>query len=237
MLPAQPNQSLMDGLACLQAVAGSSQPIGVRELARQLGLEATRVNRLLKTLAYLGMTQQDDKKKYHPGSGIHVLAAQSIYGSGLLRHAAGPLEELGHQGLIVALGVLWRDQVSYLYHASPGMRSVEAVGRVGLYAATESGIGMALLARQTDRDIRVLYHGRAIAGFPEGITSLLKTLQQIRGQGYAEVWVKPRTLSLGVALPTPLAAAIAFSGGIEPANIPTLVNQLRKAAELTAKRI
>ena len=37
-------------LACLQAVVTSNRPLGSREVARLLGLEHTRVNRLLGTL-------------------------------------------------------------------------------------------------------------------------------------------------------------------------------------------
>ena len=39
MLPAQPNQSLIDGLECLQALSSTDRPVGSRELARMLGLE------------------------------------------------------------------------------------------------------------------------------------------------------------------------------------------------------
>ena len=121
MLPAQPNRSLIDGLACLQALAGTSGAVGCRELGRRLGLETTRVNRLLKTLAALGLAAQGQDRKYRPGPGIHVLAAQALFGSGLLRRAIDPLEDLHRFGLTVALGVLWRDHVAYLYHAEAGM--------------------------------------------------------------------------------------------------------------------
>jgi hypothetical protein len=40
-LPAQPNQSLIDGLECFQAVVAAGRPVGGRELARTLGVEPT----------------------------------------------------------------------------------------------------------------------------------------------------------------------------------------------------
>src|SRR5258706_11898625 len=113
MLPAQPNQSLIDGLTVLQALAVSTEPVGGRALARELGLEATRVNRLLKTLAYLGMARQTPKRKYLPGPAMHVLSAQSLFGSGLIRRALPVLENLQQSGHVVALGVLWRGPVCY----------------------------------------------------------------------------------------------------------------------------
>src|SRR5687768_12021147 len=77
----QANQSIIDGISVLQALATSEEPVGSRELARRLGLENTRVNRLLKTLAAIGMAEQNVVRKYSPGPGMHVLAAQSLYAS------------------------------------------------------------------------------------------------------------------------------------------------------------
>ncbi len=218
MLPAQPNQSLIDGLAVLQAVAGRIEGAGSRELARELNLEATRVNRLLKTLAALGLTRQDARKKYRPGPAVHVLAAQALFASGLLRRALPHLEALHRHGLIVALGVLWRDQVSYLYHAAPGMAAGEALGRAGLFPATRSGIGMTLLAR--DADLRRFAR------------DLQPRLRQVREQGYACVVTSDdrQTRSLGVALDDDSGAAIALSGHIIERRIPVLVAALRDTA-------
>lgn len=223
-LPAQPNQSLIDGLAVLQAVVGRATPIGSRELARELEIEPTRINRLLKTLAHLGLTEQDEERKYRPGPGIHVLAAQSLFGSGLIRRAIPHLEALHRHGLVVAMGVLWREQVSYLYHAQPGMNAGEALGRAGLFPATRSGIGVALLARSAD----LRRFSRELQG----------ELKLVREQGYAYVRTGDRTApereavySLGVALPGPSATAIALSGHIASKQIESLVASLRGAAD------
>jgi len=185
MLPAQPNQSLIDGLSVLQALASAGKPVGSREMGRQLSLEATRVNRLLKTLAHLGIAQQTPERQYVPGPAMHVLAAQATFGSGLIRRAIKPLESLKHFTMAVAMGVLWRDQVVYLYHASPGGGGADAIGRTGLFPATRSAIGMALLARQADADVRALYDGQDIPGFSGGIKSLLEELASIRKSGVA----------------------------------------------------
>ncbi len=238
-LPAQPNQSLIDGLACLGAVAAAGEPLGVRELARQLGLETTRVNRLLKTLAHLGLTHQNTEKKYHVGPGIHVLAAQSLFGSGLLRRAAQPLEQLGETGLIVALGVLWRDQVCYLYHAAPGMSSIQAIGRAGLYPAARSAIGLALLSQSTQSEIRRLYapQRNVMQRQSEKLADLFALLRQTREQGYAQVMQPADQLSLGVVIPQthqPAYAAIALSGPIKAQQVRPLVTRLISAAQTIA---
>lgn len=224
MLPAQPNQSLIDGLAVLQAVAGAAGDVGVRELARELAIETTRVNRLLKTLAHLGLAEQGGNRRYRPGPAIHVLAARALFGSGLLRRAVPHLEALHVHGHVVALGVLWRDRVSYLYHANPGTPAGEALGRVGLFPASRSGIGLALMARSADL--------RRVSA------PLREPLKAVRQTGYAYVRAAgtgPATYSLGVALPGDSQAAIALSGGISRRDIPSLVASLQAAAAVIAE--
>lgn len=215
MLPAQPNQSLIDGLACLQALAGRGGAVGMRELARELNLEPTRVNRLLRTLAHLGLAEQDEQRKYRPGPAIHVLAAQSLFGSGLIRRALPHLEDLHCHGHLVAMGVRWQDKVAYLYHGHPGMRAAEALGRVELRPATLTGVGMMLMASQEDAAIRDLYKDRAPEGF-DSIDQLLARLREVRAQGYVRMVLEPSPLLATLAVPVGAGryAAIAFSGPI-----------------------
>lgn len=231
---AQPNKSLIDGITILQALAVSERPIGGRELARQLDFDPTRVNRLLKTLAYLGIARQTSDRKYAPGSGMHVLAAQSLFASGLIRKALPALERLRHFNHVVALGVLWRTNVSYLYHAPPGIASAEAMGRIGLYPASKGGIGLALLAEMDDADIRVLYKDESdIPGFPGGLTDLLHALRQIRIQKYARLLVKPvpEQHTVAVTLGQPAHAAIGMSGWIPEESIEVVVQHLRDSVK------
>lgn len=236
---AQANQSIIDGISVLQALATSEKPVGSRELARRLGMENTRVNRLLKTLASIGVVEQNVGRKYGPGPGMHVLATQSLYASGLLRNAIKPLEKLAYFGHTVALGVLWQDSVSFLYHARPGMSSSEGIGRIGLRDATTSGIGMALLALQPEEKVVHTYEGRDIPGYSEGLESLFKDLREISRKGYARVEVHPEHAArLGkpvhtIAVPVghPVSSAIAVSGWIPEANVSGIVEALRQARQ------
>lgn len=233
----QANQSIIDGISVLQALATSEEPVGSRELARRLGLENTRVNRLLKTLASMGMAEQNVVRKYRPGPGMHVLAAQSLYASGLLRNAIVTLEKLAYFNLTVALGVLWQHSVSFLYHARPGMSASEGIGRMGLRDATTSGIGMVLLAMQPEEQVARLYEGKDIPGYPKGLKSLLRELAVIRKKGYARVEVFPenavRTPSHSIAVPVgnPVNSAIAVSGWIPESAVNELVEALQQARQ------
>lgn len=227
----QPNQSLVDGIAVLHALASSNTPIGGRELARSLKLEPTRVNRILKTLAYLGITRQNSKKKYMPGPGMHVLATQSLFGSSIVQHALPILEELRRFNHVVAFGVLWKGNVSYLYHAPPGIQHLEALGRIGVYPATKGGIGLALLAQKEDEMVREIYQDDSIPNFPDGIESLLRTLHEIREQGYARVQVKPEQHTIAVHVGEPAYAAVGVSGWIPSEATKSILDVLNNAAQ------
>ncbi|PTR25501.1 IclR family transcriptional regulator [Luteibacter sp. OK325] len=229
---AQPNQSLIDGILTLQALASASEPVGCRELARQLGANTTRVNRLLKTLAYMGIVRQTSDRKYAPGPGMHVLAAQSLFASGLIRRALPELERLRRFGHTVAMGVLWNDSVSYLFHAPPGIEAARGLGRIGLLPATTSGIGIVLLAQLPDDEVRELYADRDIPMFTDGVDSLLDTLQRTRKQGYARVHVADDRDHhiVAVASGEPVVAGLAMSGWIPESATAELVEALRLAA-------
>lgn len=205
-----------------------------------LGLEPTRVNRLLKTLAFVGLAQQDGNRKYLPGPGIHALAAQSLRGSGLIRRALAPLESLFDLELQVALGVLWGDQVCYLYHHSPGEAAAQGIGREPLYPAHSSGLGQVLLAELSDDEIRSLYANaderqRVAPGREdvvlEGENGLLHQLAGVRAQGYAVT----RTLrshgfrTLGLTLKRD-QAAVGLAGRFTDRQIPRLRRRLADAA-------
>jgi len=232
MLPAQPNQSLIDGLAVLQALAGSSEAVGSRELSRMLSLEPTRVNRLLKTLAAVGMAEQDAQRRYRPGPGIHVLAAQSLYGSGLIRRALPHLEALHRHGLVVALGVLWHEQVCFVYHGSPGASASDALGKLELQPATQTGVGTMLLAAKTDAQIKTQFKNYKSLPMYKSVAELIKVLRKAREDQAIRVVLKSSPLLATLAVPVGQTryAAIAFSGSINESDVARLLPQLRQAA-------
>lgn len=241
---AQINQSILDGIGVLQALAGSDRPVGGKDLAELLGLDSTRVNRLLKTLASIGMTQQTNSRKYTPGPGIHVLAAQSLYASGLLRSAIPSLEKLNQFNLTVAMGVLWFDTVSFIYHAKPGMTAAEGIGRIGIRAATTSGIGMALLATAEQDAVVDVYKDKQIPGFDGGLESLLAELAEIRTRGYVKFQSHnqpenstTRAWTLAVPVGNPANSAIALQGEIPTSQTLELVQALQNARDEITERL
>jgi DNA-binding IclR family transcriptional regulator len=220
---------LLDGLAVLQTLATSAEPMGGRELARRLGWNAMRVNRLLKTLAFAGMARQTPDRRYVAGSAMHVLSVQSLIASGLLRRSIAPVEKLPRAKYPVALGVLWQDRVCYLFHAIARQPLTSALGAHTLYPATQSSIGMMLLAQRSDAEIVHLFADRPIAPYP-AMAALKKRLAEIRRLGYAYVvqQVKPLQASLALPIGAPAYAALALAN-VRPQDVPALLPPLQIA--------
>lgn len=221
----QPNQSLADGLRCLQELALAGGAVGCRELARQLGLHPVRANRLLKGLVAAGMARQDAASRYLPGPALHVLGAVATFGSGLLARALPALLELQQtSGATVALGVRWRDQVCYLYHGSTDTPPAHALGRTALHPAVASSIGVALLATLDDAQIAAELGGEVPAA-----------VARCRQQGHAELVhgssQRPH-LSIGIAIGAPAHAGIACTGIVRDADRQPVLTALRRAAAL-----
>jgi DNA-binding IclR family transcriptional regulator len=228
-LPAQPVHGLIDGLRVLQELASGSNPMSCKGLSEKLGIEVTRVNRILKTFDYLGLAYRTRDRKYQAGPGIQVLAIQSLVSSGLFVRALPVLEHLQQPNLVTALGVLWRDTVTYLYHKNPGMSFLESIGNLQLFPATESSIGMILLCEYDDEEIRELYRDRAIPGFTS-LAELLENVGSIRERGFACLSDTKRK-SIAVGIGDPAWAAIAVSGNISKSDVTHYVGLLRDASQ------
>lgn len=230
-MSSQPNQSLIDGIRCLQYLVTSGRAIGCRELARLMGINATRVNRLLMTMAAIGLTQQDEQRRYLPGPGIHALAAQAIRGSALFSQALPLLERHAPKDIVVALGVLWEDQVIYIYHSEPGSQVSQvsqALAGFHTLPAWQSVIGMALLASETDEALQARFS-------PEHWREMAPKLAQQRESGHV-VW---RHEDGELSMAQPLGAhnaAIAFAG-MWDADKQQVAPRLAQLNQLTAQLV
>ena len=237
MLPKQPNQSLIDGIRCLQGVVSSSVPVGVSVLSKELGLEITRTHRLLRTLSHIGLVRWTPNRKYAPGPGLPVLAAQTLHASGF--HKAIPVLEALHQRLdmVVALGVLWNRSVSYLYHAEPGMSLERSIGGFDVWPASLSGLGIALLSKWDSMAVEELYEGRSISGFPDGIDSLKKRLEESAQQNHAfvETHTAEGQHTLAVVVDNDVSMAIGISGKISKGDVSELLPLVQECSKEISK--
>jgi DNA-binding IclR family transcriptional regulator len=189
-MTAQPNQSLGHGLEVLHALCGAEGPIGSRELSRRLGMEHTRVNRLLGTMATLGLAERTADRRYRPGPAVHVLAASGLRSSGLLQAALPTIRTLHAEGFPAALGVLWRDQVCYLYHGKPNQPLERGLAGHQLFPAAWSSIGTILQAQNDP------------------------ALANLKDQGWA--WVVPENAPSGGSMAAPVGAPVVAALAIMP---------------------
>jgi DNA-binding IclR family transcriptional regulator len=235
--PAQPNNSLINGIECLQRVVGADEAVGSREVARRMGLTHTRVNRLLGTLAHMGLLERDADRKYRPGPALHALAAQSMMASRLLPSALPALQKLRSDGYTVALGTLWEGKVCFLFHERPWQSMEEAILRHELWPAQLTSVGVALLAHQTG-SLAKLEPG------PEAARARLlpghepkQAVAFARKNGYAVLRFVGDVVSIGVTLGTPPIAGLAVSGQhIGDEFIPAIAEKLHaSAADILAR--
>lgn len=208
--PAQPNNSLIIGMECLQQVVGAGEAIGSREVARRMAMTHTRVNRLLGTLAFMGLLEQDADRRYRPGPGLHALAAQSMMASGLLPTALPFLRDLSRDGYTVALGTLWQGRVCFLFHERPGQSFEDAILRHEIWPADHSTIGVALLAAQPaiplPRVEPIGERGNLLPG-----QDLSDAVADARMRGYATLRFRDGSVSVGVAIGEPPIAGLAIA--------------------------
>ena len=224
--PAQPNQSLIHGVECLQTVIAAETPLGSRETARRLGAEHTRVNRILGTFCALGLLEQTPDRRYRPGPGVHVLAAQSLKASGLLRAALPVLRRFDSGGLDLALGVLWNDFVCYFFFRTPGLDADDAISGRELFPAEQSSIGRIIAAwRMAEK-----------ANAPAFMKK--KEAEQLREKGYAINRMNHHHASIAVGVGSPVFAGLALTGGpVADKIVPGMVEKLNKASEEITARL
>jgi DNA-binding IclR family transcriptional regulator len=206
---AQPNKSLTDGIRCLELLASSTTPLGSREIARRLGIEHTKVNRLLGTLAHSGMAFRTTARKYTAGAGLHVLSAMSLRRSGILRPSIAVLERLGQETKMdVALGVLWQTQVWYLYYGGASKTLEQSIAGNIPYSAERSSLGLMLLSKYNNKEVKEIY-SQSPEGSQVDIDYLLKLLKEVRSQNFA----LNHSGSIAVEVGSPAIASLAFAGG------------------------
>ncbi len=179
-MSSQPNQSLIDGIRCFQELTTSDRPLGNKELAEKLDINMVRVNRLLRTLKSIGMAEQDAQKKYMPGPAVHLLAAQSFHSSALFRAATSVAINTSYADRTLAIGVLWKDSVVFMYHATADQNSAQGLGGYHIYHASQSSIGQVLMAEFSDEEIAE----RILHWEPEQKADILDKVDAIRRDSY-----------------------------------------------------
>lgn len=147
------NSTVYDAFRCLNLLATGNRSFGIREIGRLLGLDSAKVTRLMQTLLKIEMVQQDARRKYSLGMGIHRLSASAIHNSAFYTAVLNMLEETGSHSVSIVIGVLSGNNVVYLLHTRGGKSIARAIGNYESVPIRDSVIGIKLLATMSDEEI------------------------------------------------------------------------------------
>ena len=206
--PRSGSQSLERGLDILEMIEAESGDIGVRELARRLGLSPTIVQRLVSSLAVRGYIEKNlETSRYRLGHRSMILGASGERGVDYAATARRELDRLAHEHHLNGfVAVLRGGRAIYLLAVqaeSPVAIRVSLGSEMPLHS---TAAGKVLLASLDDGEARKLV-GRAKlpAITPHTITdpaALIASLAKVRRQGYATVVEEniPGVLSVGAPI-------------------------------------
>lgn len=217
------NNTLVNGMALLEALAHSGQALGISELAARTGIGKSNVHRLLQTLGELGYVQRDVLAGSYRASiriwelGTAVLSHMD------LRPLALPAMEalLAETRETVHFSVLDGDDVVYL-HKLDSPQPVRAYSTVGGRAPAHCvATGKAMLAFRSDAQLNALAQTLR-AHTAKTVVDPLAFFQEmtgIRNRGYAVNTGEWQETVNGVAAPVrdPSGRVIAAVGVSGPA--------------------
>jgi len=206
--PRSGSQSLERGLDILEMIEAESGDIGVRELARRLGLSPTIVQRLVSSLAVRGYIEKNlETARYRLGHRSMILGASGERGVDYAATARRELDRLAHEHHLNGfVAVLRGGRAIYLLAVqaeSPVAIRVSLGSEMPLHS---TAAGKVLLASLNDADARKLLGHRKLAAItPHTITdptALVASLVKVRRQGFATVVEEniPGVLSVGAPI-------------------------------------
>jgi DNA-binding IclR family transcriptional regulator len=243
------NNTLIKGLALLEALARADRPLGVTELAQRLELGKSNVHRLLQALVDLGYARRDDQAGAYAATIRVWEIGQAMLSNLNLTAIAEPQMErlLRKTRETVHLSVLDGDEVVYL-HKLDSPEAVRAYTTVGGRAPAYCvATGKAMLAFRRDEHLQQLAR-RLKRSSPRTITDpeeFLREMARVRSQGCAFNRGEWRESVGGVGAPIrdpagQVVAAIGLSGPIDrlrPAVLRSLAGEVVAAAQAVGRAL
>jgi DNA-binding IclR family transcriptional regulator len=245
------NQSLDRGLDVLELLDASEQDVGVRDVARKLGLSPAIVQRLINTLCERGYLLRDgDTRRYRLGYRSIGLGSDRARSGDVVSLAQSELRRLTEQHRVNAfLGTLKEGRAVYLV-------TVQGDGPIAIRAGAgeqmplhSTAIGKVLLASLDGAVSRMLLGKRKLQRITERTITdpdkLLRSLDRIRSQGFATVREEnlPGVLSVGAPIrdaggSVVAAVSVAYPRSLDPAlSLEAMTPHVVKVAERISRRI
>jgi len=217
------NQSVARALAILTLLASRSEPLGVREIARQLSLAPSIAQRLIKTLARNGFLEQTGTTlRYAIGYRAFQVGNTFVAQTNLHSAVLPELYALADEQINAFLGVM-RD-ASIVYLATVQSNGPVAINhRPGAQTHLHStAMGKALLAEMPEQEVRGLLTRSPLPQLTPktkiSVPQLLAELETIRQQGYSVSEEENRVgfFSIGAVVRDASGEAVAVISGAVP---------------------
>jgi DNA-binding IclR family transcriptional regulator len=225
--PANGNQSVSRALAILNLLASRSEPLGVREIARQLNLAPSIAQRLIKTLARNGFLEQTGTTlRYAIGYRAFQVGNTFVAQTSLHSAVLPELYSLADEQINAFLGVMRDANIVYL--ATVQSNGPVAINhRPGAQTHLHStAMGKALLAEMPEHEVHGLLTRSPLPRLTPktkiSVPQLLTELERIRQQGYSVSEEENRLgfFSIGAVVRDATGASIAvISGAVATAGL------------------
>lgn len=191
MAKSQPTRTLLRGLATLEALADSQQPLGVTEIAQRVSLDKATVSRLLATLIDAGYVAQDSQDSRYRVASKVLRLSRGFGANQAMRDIAMPyLQNLrDHTDETVHLGQMQNTDVVYVekLDTTRSVRLTSAVGQTNPLHST--GLGKAILAAcdedQRDKIVKTLKLDVKQPNTIRTHEELIADLEETRKRGYS----------------------------------------------------
>jgi DNA-binding IclR family transcriptional regulator len=185
------NQSLERGLAILDLLDRAAEPMGIREIAREMKLSPTIVQRLANTLSHSGFIEQvTETRRYRLGYRAMLLGGNMMTEDRLMASANKELALLADKHLLNGyLGVLRDNKAIYLHtvqSSGPVVVRISVGSQVNVHS---TALGKVLLAELDNSAVKAVLGKAPYAQFtPHTLTqwsALSSELETVRSKGFA----------------------------------------------------
>ena len=183
------NQSVRRALGVLDLLAATATPMGVREIARRLGLSSSIAQRLVVTLANAGYIEQSGtNSRYSIGYKAFQTGNAFVMQNNLHSVVMPELNTLAEQNITGFLAVLRGSTVVYLATVQ-GSGPITVKAQPGTVTHLHStALGKALLAEFSDEEVKKILTDSPPKLTEQTITSIPRLLEElaiVRQLGYA----------------------------------------------------
>jgi DNA-binding IclR family transcriptional regulator len=246
----QANQSVARALQILRVLADAPESLGVREVARVIGVSPSIAQRLISTLAEFGFAEQEASRRYRVGVGAFAVGNAFLSGNTLARESLPELQALaGRHQLNSYLGVLRGGSIVYLAaFQSSGPIAIKSSPGAQTHLHT-TALGKAILSQLPEDKAAALLgaqpYRRLTPRTKTRLPALAAELRAARDNGYA---ISDEENLVGVyAIGAPVrdatgATVAAISGALarhelNRAKLPGLCRLVRDSAERISMRL